>query len=144
MIRDVNIYLWMHIVWYLCLLHWINIEFVPIHIRADIHLASMNFEVFTCLYRYPWIFVFTKNKKIFIHSNRYSTSFNTAKNVKDESANNLTTSKLITYNDIIPTKTYNKIKVTGILMPPDLQCWRLNLWLNNRSLNMNQMNTATR
>jgi len=53
---------------------------------------------------------------IFIHSNREITSFNTAKNVKDKSANKLTTSKLITYNDIMPTKIYDKIKVTGISM----------------------------
>ncbi|AES64581.1 hypothetical protein MTR_2g027340 [Medicago truncatula] len=53
---------------------------------------------------------------IFIHPNREITSFNTAKNVKDESANKLTTSKLIAYNDIMPTKIYDKIKVTGIPM----------------------------
>jgi len=53
---------------------------------------------------------------IFVHSNREITSFNTAKNVKDESANKLTTSKLIAYNDIMPTKIYDKIKVTGISM----------------------------
>jgi len=58
---------------------------------------------------------------VFIHSNRKITSFNTAKNVNDESANKLTTSKLITYNGIMPTKIYDKIKVTGISMPPDLQ-----------------------
>jgi len=55
---------------------------------------------------------------IFINSNRDITSFNTAKNVKDKSANKLTTSKLIAYNDIMPTKIYDKIKVTGISMPP--------------------------
>jgi len=64
---------------------------------------------------------FDKNKMIFIHSNREITSFNTAKNVKDESANILTTSKLIAYNDIMPTKIYDKIKVTGISMASDLQ-----------------------
>ena len=48
---------------------------------------------------------------IFIHSNREITSFNTAKNVTDESANKLTTSKLIAYNGIMAT-----IKVTGISM----------------------------
>jgi len=32
--------------------------------------------------------------------------------------NKLTTSKLITYNGIMPTKIYDKIKVTGISMPP--------------------------
>jgi len=53
---------------------------------------------------------------IFVHSNREITSFNTAKNVKDEFANKLTTSKLIAYNDIMPTKIYDKIKVTGISM----------------------------
>jgi len=53
---------------------------------------------------------------IFIHSNREITSFNTAKNVKDESANKLTASKLIAYNGIMPTKIYDKIKVTGISM----------------------------
>jgi len=53
---------------------------------------------------------------IFIHSNREITSFNTAKNVNDESANKLTASKLIAYNDIMPTKIYDKIKVTGISM----------------------------
>jgi len=51
---------------------------------------------------------------IFIHSNREVTSFNTAKNVKDESTNKLTASKLIAYNGIMPTKIYDKIKVTGI------------------------------
>jgi len=61
-------------------------------------------------------FFFEKNKMIFIHSNRDITSFNTAKNVKDESANKLTSSKLIAYNDIMPTKIYDKIKVTGISM----------------------------
>jgi len=39
----------------------------------------------------------------------------------DESANKLTSSKLIAYNDIMPTKIYDKIKVTGIPMSPDLQ-----------------------
>ena len=53
---------------------------------------------------------------IFIHSNREITSFNTAKNVNDESANKLTASKLIAYNDIMPTKIYDKIKVIGISM----------------------------
>ncbi|AES94462.1 hypothetical protein MTR_5g014660 [Medicago truncatula] len=53
---------------------------------------------------------------IFIHSNREITSFNTAKNVKDEYVNKLTTSKLIAYNGIMPTKIYDKIKVTGIFM----------------------------
>jgi len=52
----------------------------------------------------------------FIHSNRETTSFNTAKNVNDESANKLTASKLIAYNNIMPTKIYDKIKVTGISM----------------------------
>jgi len=59
---------------------------------------------------------FDKNKMIFIHSNREITSFNTAKNVNDESANKLTTSKLIAYNNIMPTKIYDKIKLTGISM----------------------------
>ncbi|AET02040.1 transmembrane protein, putative [Medicago truncatula] len=47
---------------------------------------------------------------IFIHSNREITSFDTAKNVKDETANKLTASKLIAYNGIMPTKIYDKIK----------------------------------
>jgi len=51
---------------------------------------------------------------IFVHSNREITSFNTAKNVNDESANKFTLSKLIAYNGIMPTKIYDKIKVTGI------------------------------
>ncbi|AES74851.1 hypothetical protein MTR_6g013910 [Medicago truncatula] len=51
---------------------------------------------------------------IFIHLNREFTSFNTAKSVKDESANKLT--KLIAYNGIMPTKIYDKIKVAGISM----------------------------
>jgi len=55
---------------------------------------------------------FDKNKMIFIYSNREITSFNTAKNVKDEFANKLTTPKLIAYNNIMPTKIYDKIKVT--------------------------------
>jgi len=58
---------------------------------------------------------------IFINSNRDITPFNTAKNVKDEYANKLTSSKLIAYNGIMPTNIYDKIKVTGIFMPPDLQ-----------------------
>ena len=53
---------------------------------------------------------------IFIDSNRKITSFNTAKSVKDESANKLTASKLIAYNGIMPTKLYDKIKVIGIYM----------------------------
>jgi len=53
---------------------------------------------------------------IFIYSNREITSFNTAKSVNDESANKLTTSKLITYNGIVLTKIYDKIKVIGISM----------------------------
>jgi len=53
---------------------------------------------------------------IFIHSNREITLFNTVKNVKDESANKLTSSKLIAYNGIKPTKIYDKIKATGISM----------------------------
>jgi len=40
----------------------------------------------------------------------------TTKNVKDESANKLTASKLIAYNGIMPTRIYDKIKVTGISM----------------------------
>jgi hypothetical protein len=64
-----------------------------------------------------FIFIFFyKNKTIFIHSNRWITLFNTAKNVKDESANKLTASELIAYNGIMPTKIYDKIKVTGILI----------------------------
>jgi len=59
---------------------------------------------------------FDKNKMIFIYSNREITSFNTTKNIQDESANKLTASKLIAYNDIIPTKIYDKIKVIGISM----------------------------
>ena len=59
---------------------------------------------------------FYKNKMIFIHSNQEIISFNTAKNVKDESANKLTASKLIAYNGIMPTKIYDKIKVTEISM----------------------------
>jgi len=35
--------------------------------------------------------------------------------------NKLTTPKLIAYNDIMSTKIYDKIKVTGISMPPDPQ-----------------------
>jgi len=58
---------------------------------------------------------------IFIHSNQKIVSFNTAENVKDESANKLTASKLIAYNGIMPTKIYDKIKVIGIFMLPDLQ-----------------------
>jgi len=58
---------------------------------------------------------------IFIYSNREITSFNTAKNVNNKSANKLTTSKLIAYNGIMPTKIYDKIKVTGISMSSDLQ-----------------------
>jgi len=53
---------------------------------------------------------------IFIHSNWEITSFNTAKNVTDKSANKLATSKLITYNGIMPTQIYDKIKMTGISM----------------------------
>jgi len=53
---------------------------------------------------------------IFIHSNRKITSFNAAKNVRDEYANKLTASKLIAYNGILSTKIYDKIKVTGIFM----------------------------
>jgi len=64
---------------------------------------------------------------IFIHSNRYITSFNTIKNVKDESANKFTASKLIAHNNIMLTEIYDKIKVIGIPMPPDLQCRRPNL-----------------
>ena len=63
---------------------------------------------------FQFCFFFDKNKMIFIHSNREITSFNTAKNVKDEIANKLTTSKLIAYNGIMPTKIYDKIKVTRI------------------------------
>jgi len=62
------------------------------------------------------IVFFDKNKMTFIHLNREITLFNTVKNVKEESANKLTTSKLIAYNDIIPTKIYDKIKVVGIFM----------------------------
>jgi len=64
---------------------------------------------------------FIKTKMIFIHSNRKITTFNAVKNVKDESANKLITSKLIAYNGIMPTKIYDKIKVTRISMPSDLQ-----------------------
>ena len=59
---------------------------------------------------------FYKNKMIFIHSNREITSFNTVENVNDEYANKLTTSKLISYNDIMPTKIYDKTKVNGLSM----------------------------
>jgi len=53
---------------------------------------------------------------IFIHSNGEITSFNITKNVKDESVNKLTTFKLIAYYNIMPTKIYDKIKLTGIFM----------------------------
>ena len=89
-------------------------------------------------------FFFDKIKTMFIHSNRWITSFSTAKNVKDESVNKLTASKLIAYNGVMPTKIYDKIKVTRIPMPPDLQRWCSNLWLNNWYFNMNQMNTAAK
>jgi len=78
------------------------------------------FDIITNSSRYSHFF-FYKNKMMFIHSNRRITSFNTVKNVMDESVNKLTTSKLIAYNDIMPTKIYDKIKVTGISMSPDLQ-----------------------
>jgi len=58
---------------------------------------------------------------IFIHSNRDIILFKTTKNIKDESANKLTTSNLIAYNSIMPKKIYDKTKVTRIFMPPDLQ-----------------------
>jgi len=61
-------------------------------------------------------YFFYKIKMIFIHSNWEITSFNTAKNVNVESANKLTASKLIAYDGIMPTKIYDKIKVTGISM----------------------------
>jgi len=67
------------------------------------------------------VFFFEKNKIIFIHLNGKITPFNTAKNIKNEYVNKLTTSKLIAYNGIMPTKIYVKIKVTGIFMPLDLQ-----------------------
>jgi len=67
-------------------------------------------------YQISTFFFYYKNKMIFIHSNREITSFNTAKNIKDESANKLTASKLIAYNGIMPTKIYDKIKMTGISM----------------------------
>jgi len=67
------------------------------------------------------LFFVDKNKTIFIHSNRWITSFKTAKNVKDQSANKLIASKLLAYNGIMPIKIYDKIKVIGILMPLDLQ-----------------------
>jgi len=51
---------------------------------------------------------------IFIHSNSEITSFNSAENVKYESANKLTASKLIAYNGIMPIKIYVKIKVIEI------------------------------
>jgi len=47
---------------------------------------------------------------IFIHS----IWENTAKNVKNKSANKLTTSKLIAYKGLMATKIYDEIKVTGI------------------------------
>ena len=53
---------------------------------------------------------------IFIHSNREIISFNNVKNVKGESVNKLTSSKLIAYNGIMSTKIYDKIKVIGISM----------------------------
>jgi len=37
-----------------------------------------------------------------------------------------------------------KLKSPEYPWPPDLQRWRPNLWLNNRSFNINQMNTAGR
>jgi len=60
------------------------------------------------------IIIFDKTKMIFIHANWEITSFNTPKNVNDESANKLTTFKLKAYNDIMPTKIYDKIKLNGI------------------------------
>jgi len=67
------------------------------------------------------VFFFNKNKIIFIHLNREITSFNTAKNVNDESMNKLTASKLIAYNSIMPTKIYEKLKSPEYPWPPDLQ-----------------------
>jgi len=58
---------------------------------------------------------------IFIHSNRDITSFNTAKNVKDESANKLTASKLIAYNGIVLQKYMIKLKSPEYPWPPNLQ-----------------------
>jgi len=63
------------------------------------------------------IFFFFFTKTNYIHSIKSRDYIiNTTKNVKDEPANKLTTSKLIAYNDIMPTKIYDKIKVTGISM----------------------------
>ena len=79
------------------------------------HIGGNQDNSLVC-FSFPYLFFFYKNKMIFIHSNREITSFNTAKNVKDESVNKLTTSKLIAYNGIMPTKIYDKSKVTGISM----------------------------
>jgi hypothetical protein len=58
-----------------------------------------------------FLFFFDKNKTLFIHSNWLSTSdTNTAKNVKGESANKLTTLKLIAYNGKMPTNNMIKFK----------------------------------
>jgi len=81
---------------------------------------------------------------ILINSNREITTFNTAKNEKDESANKLTASKLITYNGIIPTKIYDKIKVTRISMAFGSATLTPKSLIEQSIFNMNQMNTARR
>ena len=51
---------------------------------------------------------------------KYNHIFNFAKNVKDESVNKLTASKLIAYNDKMPT-TNNMIKLNS----PEYPCFRI-------------------
>jgi len=97
---------------HLIFLHIVLLRFVQFGLSPNF----VCYYLLLIIYTMRCIFFFDKNNMIFIHSNREITLFNTAKNVKDEFVNKLTTSKLIAYNDIMSTKIYGKTKVTRISM----------------------------
>jgi len=79
-------------------------------------------------------FIFFLQKQNDIHSFKLIEyiRINIAKNVKDESAKKLTTPKLITYTDKMPTKNMMKSKSPEFPILPDLQRWHPNHRLNLR------------
>ena len=89
-------------------------------VHTNFHECVLNRKCIAYFYfinkKNPVLFSFFLQKQNDIHS------FNIDKNVKDESANKLTTSKLIAYNDKMTYKQYDKLKVTEILMYSDLRC----------------------
>jgi len=102
--------------------------FLILHIKLittlKLKFAAFNTKIkFLILNHSLRFFFFDKNKTIFIHSNWeyiiYNNMFIIVKNVKGESANKLTTPKLIAYNDKMPTNNMINSK------SPKYSCFRI-------------------